>query len=135
MNPIESIASKHWIEILILLASYPLCFWFTSFLVKRLILSQQNSDPQDKHHLDLNPNNMELRMGKIIGKCENIIILTLIYVGQFTGLALVFAAKNIARQKAMSENASFYLAGTMINFTASLGLAVSIKYLLLLFFS
>lgn len=69
-----------------------------------------------------------IRDGFIIGKCENIIIISFVLFEEVTGLALVFAAKSLARQKDINKNAGFFLAGTMVNFTASLVIGYIIKY-------
>lgn len=60
----------------------------------------------------------------IIGKCENILTVTFVVVGQPVGLALVFTAKAIARQREQREDAGYYLGGTMVNFTISLLVAM-----------
>jgi hypothetical protein len=78
------------------------------------------------------PKKSEIRDGYIIGKCENIIILSFILVGEVTGLALIFAAKNLARVKDIQDNAGFFLAGTMVNFTATLVIAYILKFVLTL---
>lgn len=59
-----------------------------------------------------------------------IIILSFILVGEVTGLALIFAAKNLARVKDIRDNAGFFLAGTMVNFTATLVIAYLLKIIL-----
>ena len=68
------------------------------------------------------------REGFVIGKCENILVLTLVLAGQFTALALIFAAENIATRE--SQNGlfpSFVLVGTIVNFTYSLIISVIIS--------
>lgn len=62
----------------------------------------------------------ELDTGFIVGKCENILILTFMLLNAFIALAVVFAAKAIVRREDMSKNSLFFLAGTMINVTYSL---------------
>lgn len=68
-----------------------------------------------------------LRTGRIIGKLENFLVVTLVLVGQYTALAVVFAAKGIARVEARGleekELASYYILGTLANFTWSLAIA------------
>lgn len=70
---------------------------------------------------------IEVKVGKeardtgfVIGKCENILILTFILVGGYTALALIFAAKTLVRKEDMSKNSLYFLAGTLVNFTYSL---------------
>ncbi len=66
--------------------------------------------------------------GFIVGKCENLLILTFMLLNAYTALALIFAAKAIVRREDMSKSSLYFLAGTMINITYSImfGLAVMI---------
>ncbi len=57
--------------------------------------------------------------GRIIGKCENVLCITLVLMGQYEGLGLVLAAKSIARMEQVKQNASYYLGGTLVNVTWS----------------
>jgi hypothetical protein len=58
--------------------------------------------------------------GKVIGKCENVLVLTLIVANAYTALGLIFAAKSIVRKEDMSsDDTTYYLAGTLLNFTYS----------------
>lgn len=58
--------------------------------------------------------------GRLIGKCENVIIVTLVLLSQFSALGLIFAAKGIVRQKDIIRDADYYLGGTLVNFAWSL---------------
>lgn len=71
-----------------------------------------------------------IRDGYLIGKCENTIIFAMVLADAFTGLALVFAAKNLVRKEEIQQNSSFFLVGTMLNFTVTLVIAFVVKYLL-----
>ena len=57
--------------------------------------------------------------GMIIGKCENILVLTLILLGGYAGLAIIFVAKPIARADEFKKHPEYYLVGTLLNFTYS----------------
>ena len=59
-------------------------------------------------------------IGTIVGKCENVLLFTLVLVEAFTALALVFAAKSLVRREDMERNSLYYLAGTLVNVTYSL---------------
>ncbi|WP_435065305.1 hypothetical protein [Halobaculum sp. EA56] len=64
--------------------------------------------------------------GRVIGKCENVLVLTLVFVGAYTALGLVFAAKSIVRREDMtSGDTTWYLAGTLVNFTYSIVVGVA----------
>lgn len=71
-----------------------------------------------------------LDTGFIIGKCENILILTFMFLDAYTALALIFAAKTIVRREDMSKNSLFFLAGTMINVTYSIIIGLAVKILI-----
>lgn len=64
---------------------------------------------------------VEKDTGWLIGRLENIIVLTLVIAGQYTALSIIFAAKSWVRiEDTASENTTYYLAGTLINFTYSI---------------
>ena len=62
--------------------------------------------------------------GIIIGKCENILVLSLILLGGYVGLAVIFVAKPIARADEFKHHPEYYLAGTLLNFTYSVVIGV-----------
>jgi len=68
--------------------------------------------------------------GFVVGKCENILILTFMLLGAYTALALIFAAKAIVRREDMATNSLYFLAGTMINVTYSVVVGVVVKIML-----
>lgn len=68
-----------------------------------------------------------LDTGFIVGKCENLLILTFMLLGAYTALALIFAAKTIVRGEDMRNNSLFFLSGTMINVTYSVIIGLIIK--------
>lgn len=67
--------------------------------------------------------------GRVIGKCENLLVFVFVQLGSFDGLGLVLAAKSIARMEAIKKNASYYLGGTLVNFTWSLVIALLARLL------
>jgi hypothetical protein len=117
------------LKIIILVIGYLLTFWLTNLLIKKLITKDNKIDADGDGDYDIIDQKL-IKDGYIIGKCENIIILTLVLADALTGLALIFAAKNLARQKDINDNAGFFLAGTMVNFTASLMIAIGLKFIL-----
>ena len=76
------------------------------------------------------PTQRERDVGLIVGKAENVLTLTLVLVGAYTALAVVFAAKNIVRKDDIEKNSLFYLAGTLVNFTYSVAVGVVLVALL-----
>ena len=75
-------------------------------------------------------NKNELDTGYVIGKCENILILSLVLTGAYTALALIFAAKAIIREDEIKNNSLYFLAGTMINVTYSVIVGLIIKLII-----
>ncbi|MCK4404779.1 MAG: hypothetical protein KAW02_06775 [candidate division Zixibacteria bacterium] len=69
-------------------------------------------------------------LGAIIGKCENLLTITLVLVNAFTGLALIFTAKSIIRSEHIKRNPKYYLGGTVVNFTYSFLMGFFIRILL-----
>jgi hypothetical protein len=59
-------------------------------------------------------------IGTIVGKAENVLLMTFVLVGGYTALAVIFAAKSIVRRGDMKNDSLFYLAGTLVNFTYSI---------------
>lgn len=65
--------------------------------------------------------------GWLIGRVENVLVLTLIFADAFTALSIIFAAKSWVRyEDTASSDSTYYLAGTLVNFTYStlLGLVI-----------
>lgn len=117
---------------IVILLGYLITFLLTNFLIKKIVLKgSKKFDADGDGDIDETDEKI-IRDGYIIGKCENIIILSFVLAGEVTGLALIFAAKSLARQKDINDNAGFFLAGTMVNFTATLVLAFILKHILTL---
>ncbi len=69
-------------------------------------------------------------IGVIIGKCENLLTITLILANAFTGLALIFTAKSIVRSEDIKRDPNYYLGGTLVNFTYSVLMGFLIRIVL-----
>lgn len=66
--------------------------------------------------------------GFVIGKAENVLVYVLILAGAYTALALIFAAKSLVRREDItSGDTTYYLAGTMVNFTYSVVFAEVVR--------
>jgi hypothetical protein len=65
--------------------------------------------------------------GKLIGFAERIIIFSLILVNQYTALGLIVATKSIFRMKEGSEEAEYYLVGSMLSFSAAIIMGLLVK--------
>ena len=69
-------------------------------------------------------------LGTVIGKCENILVITFVLGGEFTALAVVFAGKSILRAEDIRGNPEYYLGGTLVNFTYSLVWSLLLRHIL-----
>jgi hypothetical protein len=58
--------------------------------------------------------------GRLIGKCENLLVFTLVFMGEYEGLGLILAAKSIGRMEKAKENPGWYIGGTLANVTLSM---------------
>lgn len=69
--------------------------------------------------------------GWLIGRLENVLVLTLVIAGAYTALSVIFAAKSWVRMDdTASGNTTYYLAGTLLNFTYSVAVGVVLLQLL-----
>lgn len=58
--------------------------------------------------------------GRVIGKFENVLVFCLMLLEAYTALGVIFAAKSLVRRSDMSTgDTSYYLTGTIANFTYS----------------
>jgi hypothetical protein len=129
-----SIFQMYWYLklILLLLIGYLGTFYVTTLAIKEYILDRKHASQDVNQDGKVDEKDKKIiKDGFIIGKCENVIILTFVIVGEITGLALIFAAKNLARHKAINDNAGYFLAGTLLNFTISLIIGYLLKYTIL----
>lgn len=63
---------------------------------------------------------VDVDTGATIGKIENILVLGLMLLEAYTALGVIFAAKSIVRRSDMAGgDTSYYLTGTLANFTYS----------------
>jgi len=97
---------------------------FTSGMMVNYILSEISGEPiNQKIGKDARDT------GFIIGKCENLLILTFMILEAYTALALIFAAKTIVRKEDLNKNSLFFLAGTMVNVTYSIMIGFLVRIL------
>lgn len=69
--------------------------------------------------------------GRAIGKLENVLVLTLMVMEAYTALGVIFAAKSLVRKDDMSGgDTSYYLTGTLANFTYSIAVGTVLHVVL-----
>lgn len=110
-------------EILIIVGGY-LFLLGTSGKVLNYILYWISGEP-----IGRKINKEAIDTGFVIGKCENLLILTFMLLDAYIALALVFSAKAI-RSSEMSKSPLFFFVGTMINVTYSIMIGFVIKIIL-----
>jgi hypothetical protein len=54
-------------------------------------------------------------VGHIIGKCENLLVLTFVLLGSYEAIGLIFAAKALARKTDIHDDPGWFLGGTLVN--------------------
>lgn len=107
-----------YIKIIVIIIGYLFLLATSGKLVIYIISKVSKEKIPDKERLDT---------GFIIGKCENILILTFMLLNVYIALAIIFAAKTIIREEDIKKNSLYYLAGTMINVTYSILIGAIIK--------
>lgn len=103
--------------VFLLLTSKPIVI----FVLKMISIPKSNNEQNnDSLNEVVSGNAKYLDTGFVIGICENFLILTFMVLHEFTGLALIFAAKGLIRKGEGDEKkANYYLVGTLVNFTYS----------------
>jgi len=111
-----------WQDYLVIICGY-LLLTFTSGKVVSYILKQVANKTLKEVAADDHPEEQQkkerLAAGRIIGKCENIIILSFILMEAYTALALVVTAKTLIRKEEIEKNEMFFLVGTLTNVSYS----------------
>lgn len=69
----------------------------------------------------------EKNPGRVIGKLEDFLIVTFIILEAYTALAIVFGAKSVVRAELGRPRASYYILGTLANFTWALTVGLAGK--------
>ena len=69
--------------------------------------------------------------GRVIGKIENLLVLGLMLLQAYTALGVIFAAKSLVRKSDIdSADTSYYLTGTIANFTWSVAVGILLHVVL-----
>ena len=101
----------------------------TSGLIVRHFVAETKPIPSEAQN-DKDSAKRSYDAGTIIGKCENLLTITLILANAVTGLALIFAAKSIVRSEDIKKEPKYYLGGTLVNLTYSVLMGFLIRTLL-----
>lgn len=110
---VESIG--HSFLFLVLIIIFYVFLYCTSGIIVNCILNSAGIDETDE----------QKDTGTAIGKVENVLVLTLILLEAYTALGVIFAAKSIVRSDDIGTgDTSYYLTGTLSNFTYSVVVGV-----------
>lgn len=105
------------LQCIIVIAGYIITVSTSGLIVRHFVGTNKNLSSKDPEKSI--STRIDYDVGTIIGKCENILTLTFILAGAFTGLALIFTAKSIVRREHIKRNPKYYLGGTLVNFSYS----------------
>ncbi len=135
LENISNYIYAYWQFILLISICY-LFLILTSGVVLKFILSHVSTKRGSDVNKNVIPTDPTIRdTGFIVGKCENLLIPTLMLLNAYTALAIIFTAKTIVRAEDMkSENTLYFLAGTMINFTYSVFVGLILKIITFVYF-
>jgi hypothetical protein len=102
---------------------------FGGEVLVRKLLDVVQVDPGD---FDLEPPEVERRVGRHIGILERGLLLTLVFADALSGVGLVIAAKSLARFKELDKKglAEYYLVGTLASTLTAVGLGLLVKSIL-----
>lgn len=108
---IAPLVDEGWSAALVVLGAYALAMGLSGVLV-RLVVDGPAGAAETPPRRTRRPS-----PGTVIGKCENVITVTLVLGGQATGLAVIFAAKSLVRMEEIKKDPAYYLGGTLVNFS------------------
>lgn len=114
-------------KVAVVVGAYALALSCSGPLVRYFVLPRGLPPPPQG---DPNVPRPRFDTGMIIGKCENILIVTLVLVNQFGGLGLIFTAKALARSKQIEENPGYFLGGTLVNLVWAMIVALAAQLLI-----
>ena len=112
------------IELAVILSGYILLPATSGWIVTR-VLNRISGSAMQKASREVRDT------GYVIGKCENLLLLTFMLLDAFTAMALIFTAKAIVRAEDMKKHPLYFLAGTMVNVTYSVMFGLMIKVILI----
>ena len=106
----EPVLTSAWARAFVIAAAYAIALAGSGHVVRYFVLPRRGPARPAR-----DPDGPRFDTSVLIGKCENILTVTLVLLGQETGLALIFTAKSLARKEEIERNPGFYLGGTLVN--------------------
>lgn len=112
---------------LIIFTAYLITLAFSGFIVRTAMRWTGHDAPLTSS----DPKENKAKSGLLIGKCENFLVVTLVLLDAFTALALIFTAKSLVRKDQVPD-AEYFLGGTLVNVTWSLGVGLLARWIIML---
>jgi len=109
---------------LLLLVGYAVGFVVSSLLLRAIL---RFVDPELRPKIRLAVDFHDV--GTWIGLCEFFLVVSFVLVGEYTAIALIFAAKELVRADRIREQPSYYLLGTLLNISFALLTGILLKLL------
>ncbi len=106
----EPVLTSGWGKAVVIVAAYVITLTCSGKLVAYFVLPRKRPARPAP-----NPDGPRFNTSLLIGKCENILTVTLVLLGQETGLALIFTAKSFVRKEEIERDPGFFLGGTLVN--------------------
>lgn len=97
------------------------------------LLGYDSIKSQNKYTKSVGVGNFTITIdaGWIIGKLENLLIVTLVFLGEYTAIGMVVTAKSIFRiSSADKEILEYYLLGSFANWSFSIFIALMFKFVI-----
>jgi hypothetical protein len=120
-----------WISYIVMAAAFILLLLTSGKVISYILKTITKKNLQQAANDD-NPPEVDERIavGNIIGKCENILILVFVILEAYTAIAIVITAKTMVRKEEIEKNSMYFLAGTLINVSYSVGIGFILKLVL-----
>ncbi|MAE68915.1 MAG: hypothetical protein CME06_00440 [Gemmatimonadetes bacterium] len=108
---IHPVVHEQWMKMAVIGAAFLVTLLLSGRVVGRLAGPRTSAADDEADGRD----SIRRDTGRVIGKCENLLTVTFILLGQETGLALIIGAKSIVRGDEMRRDPQYYLGGTLVN--------------------
>lgn len=117
----QPLLTETWSRLLVAFGAYVVTMGLSGLLIRYFIL------PKTLPAQQKDPDGPRFEASVVIGKCENILVVTFVLLGLEGGIALVFTAKALARSEDIKKQPGFFLGGTMVNLIWAMFVALAAK--------
>lgn len=117
-------SSRLGIVVLLFALVYVGAFFLNSLLLRAILRFVQSTKKEVSLGIDFRDH------GTWIGLCEHFLVVSFVLLDQYTALALIFGAKELARKDDVIADPGYYLLGTLLNICLSLVSGAVLKFAL-----